>query len=101
MSMFYIPCKDEKEARHITNTLFEKKLIACANFYPSTSIYPWKGKMKETTDTILILKTSEEKMDEVEKLVKELHSFELPAIIRIKTEENKEYSDWVNSCVRP
>lgn len=101
MIMFYIPCKDEAEARNISKTLLEKKLIACANFYPTTSIYHWKGEIEETSETILILKTSKEKTAKVEKLVKKLHSYDLSAIIRLKTEENKEFSDWVDSCVRP
>lgn len=96
MIINYVPCKDKKEAEKIATYLVNKKLIACANIFPITSIYGWKGKTTKDSEYVLIAKTKKN----VEEEIKKLHSYETQCILRMKVKANKEYERWVdeNCC---
>ncbi|MCZ7405999.1 MAG: divalent cation tolerance protein CutA, partial [Candidatus Methanoperedens sp.] len=47
-SIVYITAGDMDEARKIGRELVEDHLAACANIFPITSIFRWKGKIDET-----------------------------------------------------
>ena len=52
-----IPTKDL--ALSISQTLLEKKLIACANLFPVTSVYTWEDNIEQGDELVMILKTFE------------------------------------------
>ncbi len=91
----YITCKDRKEAIKISNYLLRKRLIACVNYWPIESLYWWKGRLVKDKEFALLVKTTERNYKKVEKNVKKLHSYTLPAIIKIKTDASPAYSSWV------
>ncbi|MAG17861.1 MAG: divalent-cation tolerance protein CutA [Candidatus Diapherotrites archaeon] len=97
MILLYITSSSKEEAEKISNTLLDEKLIACANIIESKSIYNWKGKRENSKEFIIFAKTSEEKINAAEKKVKELHSYEIPCIIKFPINANSEYSEWINS----
>jgi periplasmic divalent cation tolerance protein len=99
MILIYVPCKDENEARSISKALLEKKLIACTNFFPIKSMYSWKGKVEEDNETVMIIKTKEENFQKVKEEIKKLHSYDTPAIIKLSTECNAEYSDYMDKVL--
>ncbi len=97
MNLLYVPVKDDEEARKIAKHLLEKKLIACANFFPGKSMYLWENEIKEDTETFMIIKPlKEEAKQEIEKL----HSYDVPCILELPTKANKKYQEWINgsSC---
>lgn len=96
--MVIITAPDEKEARRISNTLVEEKLIACANRFPVNSIYTWQGKIEDEAEVMLLCKTREDRLDAVISRVKELHSYDVPEIIAIPIiGGSKDYLDWVDN----
>ena len=97
MIMIYITCKDGEEARKIAIHLLDYKLIACANIFPSNSLYKWENKLEDNKEMIIIAKSIKEKFNEIETEVKKMHSYKTPCIVMIQVSEgNKEYLDWVN-----
>jgi periplasmic divalent cation tolerance protein len=51
-------CRDKTEAKKIIYNLLEKHLIACASILPEVeSIYRWEGKIEESREVKVILKT--------------------------------------------
>jgi periplasmic divalent cation tolerance protein len=96
MILIYITCKDKKQAKDISNALLEKKLVACTNTHPTESMYWWDNKIQEDKEVVIIAKTKEENFDKVKQAVKQLHSYDIPCILKIKAEANKEYDNWVN-----
>jgi periplasmic divalent cation tolerance protein len=100
MSFVYITCKDKKEARKISKHLLEKRLIACSNMFPIKSMYLWKGKIEEDKEYVIIAKILEKNFSKVKKEVKLIHSYDVPCICLIKSEANKDYSDWVKKEVK-
>jgi periplasmic divalent cation tolerance protein len=95
MILLYIPCKDKKEATNIAKVVVKKKFAACANIFPITSFYYWDKKLVEDNEVVLILKTSTDGYVDLEKEVKKLHSYDIPAIIKINAEANSEFENWV------
>ena len=80
--MLYVTFPTPQAAHDAARALVEKKLVACVNIYPHvTSIYRWKNQVEETTETVLIAKTSAAKRASAEAEVKRLHSYEVPCII--------------------
>ncbi len=100
LKMYYVPCPTTKTAQEIARALLENKKIGCANILPQmTSIYWWQDKIEQTDEVVLILKTHLEHT-EVEQAVKQLHPYEIPAIIEIKVNStNQEYLSWIKSSL--
>jgi len=95
MVLAYITCKDKKEAVKISMHLLKKRLIACSNMFPINSLYWWKDKIVNDKEFVIIAKTTEKNFKILEKEVKKIHSYEIPAILRIKADANKDYLKWV------
>ena len=95
MILIYITCKDNKEAKKISKALLEKRLVACTNIHPIGSMYWWENKIQEDNEVVLLAKTGEKNYEKVKEEVQKLHSYEIPCILRIKAEANKEYNKWI------
>ena len=95
MILIYVVCKDKKEADNIGKVLVKNKLAACANIFPIGSFYYWGDKFVEDTEFVLLLKTMSDKYKLLKEEIKKLHSYDLPAIIKINAEANSEYETWV------
>ena len=101
MLAVYIPCKDKMEAAHIADILLSKKLIACANLFPSTSMYFLDAEKKETEEIIILAKTLDDKFSSIQKEVSSLHSYDCPCITAWKIDfVNKDYENWVKESLK-
>lgn len=99
-SIVYITAPDMKEARKIARSLVEKRLAACVNMFPVTSIYRWEGKVCEDVEAALSVKTTARKVNEIIKEVKKIHSYELPCIISYEISGgDRDYLNWVSAEV--
>ena len=90
-------CKDENEAKAIANECVKLKLAACGNYFPINSIYEWKENIENDNEIVLILKTNENKVNELKKKVEELHSYDIPCILELDAKANKTYNNWVTT----
>jgi periplasmic divalent cation tolerance protein len=95
----YITTSSKEESKTIGKKLVEEKLAACVNIISSIeSIYLWKGQIEEDNESLLIAKTKSENIDKIIKRVKEIHSYETPAILAIPIiEGSKDYLDYLES----
>ena len=69
-----------KEARTLARALVEAKLAACAQISRIESVYPWKGAIEQGKEYRVLFKTLDEHYAAVERAIRELHTYELPAI---------------------
>jgi len=99
-SIIYITAGSMEEAKSIGRTLVEERLAACANIFPITSIFRWKDKINEESEFGMFVKTRTVKVRDVEKRVKQLHSYEVPCVISFKMDSGSEdYLTWIEECV--
>ena len=95
MILVYVVCKNKEEADKIAKLVVEKKLAACANIFPINSFYYWDKKLVEDNEFILLLKTVSDNYELLKKDIKEIHSYDIPAIIKINVEANKKFEKWI------
>ncbi|MBI2880989.1 MAG: divalent-cation tolerance protein CutA [Candidatus Tectomicrobia bacterium] len=90
-------CGGEEEARKIAEALVEENLAACVNVVPgATSIYRWEGKVRRDPEVLLIAKTREKRLRDLESRVKDLHSYTVPEVVALPVVAgSKDYLDWV------
>jgi len=94
--MIYTTLPDKAITKKIAKKLVDKKLIACANFFPVESIYRWKNKPIEDKEYVLIMKTRKELYKKVEIRLKKIHPYETPAIVSYEIKEgSKDYLSWI------
>lgn len=101
MILVYVTCKDVEQAQNISRVLLEKRLVACVNLFPVSSMYRWKGSINNDAEVVLILKTVKKKFKDIEKEIKKIHSYECPCIISIKvTDVNKEFLKFIKKEIK-
>lgn len=85
-----------KQAQVIARTLVERKLAACVQISTIESIYLWQGAMQNDQEFRLMIKTTAERYPDVEAAIRELHTYDLPAIYALSTTQVFEpYAEWV------
>lgn len=91
----------EEEARKIARHLIERRLAACVNIVPQVvSIYRWQGKLEESREWLLIVKTTAAALGQVRGAIAELHSYELPECICLTIEDGSHaYLQWIAESV--
>lgn len=81
----------------ISQTLLEKKLIACAQRTTTQSAYRWKEKIIESDEILLQMKTKKSLFEHIKKEIESLHTYEVPEIIMIPLlDANDFYLQWIN-----
>jgi periplasmic divalent cation tolerance protein len=90
-----------QEAEAIAIKLVEAKLAACVQIVPQiTSVYFWEGKIEKENEQLLLIKTTEEKYAAVEQFIKENHSYEVPEIVAVRSENvSGSYRVWLEGVV--
>jgi len=94
---------DEKEdALKLARLLLEKKLIACAHVDSAVdAIYRWKGKIEQTKEYRLVLKSSSRLWKELEETIQTMHPYEIPEIVAISaTKVSDPYQKWLTGELR-
>jgi len=77
-----VTCGSIAEARKIGRNVVKNKLAACANIVPGVeSIYRWKGKVERAPEVLVVIKTTVNRLPELEREVKQLHSYDVPEFI--------------------
>jgi len=96
MRIVYITTRNSGEAKKISSHLLKKKLIACANIFPIESMYWWQGEIEENVEFVILCKTIDGNFEKIEKEVKKMHEYDIPAIYSWKADKiSKKYSDWI------
>lgn len=77
-------CPDAEVADRIARTLVEQGLAACVNQLPPvSSVYRWRGSVERAREVPLLIKTTRERMAELQDAIRALHPYELPEIVAI------------------
>ena len=77
--------------------VLEARLVACVNVMPEVrSLYRWRGKIEDETESLLIMKTKRARTEELIECLEEAHPYEVPEVLVLPVEAGSEpYLDWV------
>jgi len=75
-------------------------MIGCANIFPVNAMYWWEGKIEDGNEVVLIVKTTQERVEKVRKEIAKIHPFDTPCIIKIDVNPNEKYLHWIKSELR-
>lgn len=87
---------DIKIAEDISKKLVEESVARCVWRDDVTSTYEWEGKVKSSKEYRLFIKTTKDKFEKIESIIKNIHNYDLPAIIEVDLSNgNKEFLEWL------
>ena len=97
-AMAYVTAPERTTARKIARTIVERRLAACANFWPVESVYRWKGALEGTREFVIVFKTRERLLRRLIAEVRRIHPDEVPCIVSYPMGPAlPEYLDWVDT----
>jgi periplasmic divalent cation tolerance protein len=100
--IIFITTPTEKEAQKISDKLLKEKLVACTNIIKNVdSRFWWKNKIESANEILLTAKTDLKFLNDIVKIVKQLHSYEVPEIIALPIiDANKDYLEWIKKSIK-
>ena len=88
-----------QKAKYLANRLLCKHYAACVSFKEIESHFWWEGKLHESKEIQLLIKTNKDKLKVIHKEIKEIHSYENPEIIFWMASGSKAYVEWIDEVV--
>jgi periplasmic divalent cation tolerance protein len=97
----FMTAPSREEAVRIADHLVEARLAACVQILPEMeSVYRWQGKVERQKEILLIAKTTSSKFEQLEREVREVHSYDIPEIVAVPlTAGSVPYLQWLNDVV--
>ncbi len=94
---------DRAAADALAERLVAERMAACVQVLgPVTSTYRWQGQIESAQEWMCLIKTTNHRYADVERLVRHEHSYEQPEIIALPIVAGSAgYLDWVRSQVDP
>lgn len=98
----YITTADLDEARHIARELVSARLAACANILDGMkSVFWWDDQVQEDNETVLIVKTRADLVEDLVAKVDQLHSYDIPCVVALPIAEgNPRFLRWIQDETR-
>jgi periplasmic divalent cation tolerance protein len=92
---------EESQAAGVIRTLLGEGLIACGSLLPGVlSIYRWQGKVEESREVQVILKTTGRVRDRCMERLAALHPYEVPEIVAVDPSAVAgPYASWVRNAL--
>jgi len=102
ITLIYITAGNKDEAVMIGKALISDRLAACVNIIENMySMYMWDGKLQDDKETILIAKTTKERVTDLIEKVTALHSYDCPCIVTLPVSDgNLAFLKWVANEVQ-
>jgi periplasmic divalent cation tolerance protein len=93
-----ITCGSQDEADRIAAALVDGRLAACVQRLPIRSTYRWEGAVQHDDEVLLLVKTVAARFDDVAATVRELHSYDVPAITAVPiVRGTDDYLAWIDA----
>jgi len=87
----------EEKAEELSRKILQQKVCACVNIVKGVkSFFWWEGKIDESKEALLIIKTKDSLVPRLQAAIKEHHPYTVPEIIAFHIDSiNKEYLSWL------
>jgi periplasmic divalent cation tolerance protein len=92
---------NQENADLITQTLLQEELVACVQAAPIESAYRWKGKIINSKEIRLDIKTKVILFQKVKETIETLHTYDVPEILMITMDDAKfDYLRWIDDVTQ-
>jgi len=86
----------DADAERISSGIIRESLAACVNIIPVTSCFYWEGAVTREEESLMIIKTTRNRVDPLMRRIVTLHSYDLPEVIVLPIIGGlPAYLDWV------
>jgi len=98
-----VTAPDADVGRKLAAAILNVRAAACVNIVPGLeSHYWWEGKIDQSSEVLLLIKTTKAKLKALEKVVRKNHPYDTPEFIAIPANlVSKKYLAWVCDSVKP
>lgn len=89
------------DAGRLATSLVDARLAACVNIVDKLrSIYRWEGRVVEDAELLLIIKTTDERVNALREALFAKHPYEVPEFVVVAISETSEaYGKWILDSV--
>lgn len=89
-----------RQAKEMATQLVEEGLAACVTLQPGcVSIYSWGGQLEEEPECLLLIKTLDNRLEDLEQRLGQLHPYELPEFVALEPcAVSETYLEWVQAA---
>ena len=93
---------EDIDAEAIATQLVEERVAACVNILPvMRSVYRWKHQVDHDDERQLIIKTTQERIRELESMIRKLHPAEIPEFVVIPISSGSaDYLSWMTESTK-
>ena len=91
-------CDSEESAARLAHHLVEQRLAACVNILPrARSIYRWKGKIEDTGEFVLVIKSRSDLFAALRSEIEKIHTYEVPEVVALSVVDGAAgYLGWLD-----
>ena len=88
------------DARALAHALVEARVAACVNLLPIHSVYRWEGRVMGDDEQLLVIKTSDARVEELREELFRRHPYDVPEFVVIAVESVSDaYGAWLLGAV--
>lgn len=100
--LVYITTQDAQEAKTIATALVEGRLAACANIVPAIqSVFYWDHAVQCSEESLLVLKSTQDRFEALCEKVRALHSYTQPCIVALPIVAGApDFLQWIHDNTR-
>jgi periplasmic divalent cation tolerance protein len=88
-----------EEAGKIARGLVDERLAACVSVMPGLrSYYRWQGKVEDSAEFLLVIKSTRNRFEALRTLLEKLHSYDVPEVIAMPVVDGApNYLNWMDT----
>lgn len=102
LRVVYCAAPDLAVARALADGAVQRRLAACANFWPIRSTYWWHGRVERAEEVAVLFKTSPKKLGALFRFIARSHPYEVPDLFELQVPRVHEpFVRWLLASIDP
>jgi periplasmic divalent cation tolerance protein len=91
----------QEEADAVASAVLDRRLAACVQVMgPVESRFWWEGRLDTATEWLCLVKTTDDRLDEVVAAIGDAHSYDTPEIVALPVVGgSQQYLNWISEVV--